>query len=52
MKDWIVTFDEDGEVLTVKDVTASPPRRRILPVRASSMAAAIKAAKALYSLAQ
>lgn len=55
MKDWIIKFDADGEVLTVKDVSdpvGNPNVPRILPVRATSMANAIKAAKALYSLAK
>lgn len=54
IKDYLVTFDDAGDVESIKDITNSAvdPRPRFIAVRAKSVSKAAKAAEALYSLAK
>lgn len=52
MKEWIATFDEDGELEVVKEMNSYVPKKRALVVRAKTMAAAALAAQRLFSTAK
>lgn len=51
MKDYLVTFDDDGTIESTKDITnpSVPPRKRRIVVKAANLTDAKKAARALYT---
>lgn len=52
MKQYQVTFTEDGEIESTVQLPAEPERKRVILVREATKAHAERAAERLYSLAK